>query len=115
MIFALEAAFKLIAFTPAIYFRDIGNWFDFLIVLSSIVSTSISLTYNFNFGAATTFIRALRIARIFNYIKKSPHVKIIFETLLVTIPALTNIGGLLLLFVYIYAVLGVFLFSTVKL
>lgn len=32
-----------------------------------------------------------------------------------TIPALTNIGGLLLLFLYIYSVLGVFLFAEVQL
>jgi hypothetical protein len=33
----------------------------------------------------------------------------------VVIPALTNIGGLLLLFLYIFSVLGVFLFAGVKL
>jgi Ion transport protein len=33
----------------------------------------------------------------------------------VTIPALTNIGGLLVLFLYIYSVLGVFVFAEVKL
>jgi len=38
-----------------------------------------------------------------------------FETFLVTIPALTNIGGLLLLFLYIFSVLGVFLFAEVQL
>jgi len=39
----------------------------------------------------------------------------IIETLYVTIPALTNIGGLLLLFLYIFSVLGVFLFAEVQL
>jgi hypothetical protein len=68
-----------------------------------------------NFGAATTFIRALRVSRIFKYIKKNKDIKVIFETVLVTIPALTNIGGLLLLFLYIFSVLGVFLFAEIKL
>lgn len=31
-----------------------------------------------------------------------------------TLPAMANVGGLLMLFVYIYAVLGVFLFSPIK-
>jgi hypothetical protein len=32
-----------------------------------------------------------------------------------TIPGMANVGGLLLLFLYIYSVLGVFLFANVKL
>lgn len=35
--------------------------------------------------------------------------------MIVVIPALTNIGGLLLLFLYIFSVLGVFIFAGVKL
>jgi Ion transport protein len=115
MIFLCEAVSKIIAYTPRNYFNEMGNWFDFLIVLSSIISSIVSIAYNLNFGSATTFIRALRIARIFKYIKKSAQVKIIFETLVITIPSLTNIGGLLLLFLYIYSVLGVFLFAQVQL
>lgn len=59
----------------------------------------------------------MRISRIFkfDFIKKKKAVKVIFETVLVTIPALTNIGGLLLLFLYIFSVLGVFLFADVQL
>jgi Ion transport protein len=84
-------------------------------VVVSIISSAITIAFGLNFGAATTFIRALRITKIFKYIKESKQFKIIFETLVVTIPALTNIGGLLLLFLYIYSVLGVFLFAEVKL
>jgi hypothetical protein len=57
----------------------------------------------------------MRIGRIFNYIKKNKNIKIIFETVLITIPALTNIGGLLMLFMYMFSVLGVFLFAEIQL
>lgn len=113
VIFGLEAIIKIIALTPRIYFRDSGNWFDLLIVVSSFFSSIFSLIFNVDFGSSTTFIRAFRITRAFKYIRKSDQLKIIFETLIVTIPALTNIGGLLLLFLYIYSVLGVFLFAEV--
>ena len=38
----------------------------------------------------------------------------IFNTFIVTLPALVNVGGLLLLLLYLYSVLGVFLFADVK-
>jgi hypothetical protein len=42
-------------------------------------------------------------------------VEVMFETVVVVIPSLSNMGGLLMLFLYIYSVLGVFLFAEVKL
>jgi hypothetical protein len=68
-----------------------------------------------DFGASTTFIRALRMSRIFKFVQKSKQIKVIFETLVVTIPAITNIGALLLLLLYMFSVLGVFLFAEVQL
>jgi hypothetical protein len=97
------------------FFHDTNCLFDFIVVVGSIISTVVSLSLNMDFGASVLFIRAIRIVRIFKYTKSSRQIKVIFETLYVTIPALTNIGGLLLLFLYIYSVLGVFLFAEVKL
>jgi len=114
-VFFFEVIFKVIAFGVTCFMSDTQNVFDLVIVISSIISTVISFILNVDFGASTTFIRALRITRILKYTKQSRQIKVIFETLYVTIPALTNIGGLLLLFLYIYSVLGVFLFSEVQL
>jgi hypothetical protein len=111
----LEAVLKIISFGFKAYVRDTGNIFDFLIVILTIVTSIISITMELDFGASTTFIRALRMSRIFKFIQKSKQIKVIFETLIVTIPAITNIGGLLLLLLYMFSVLGVFLFADVKL
>jgi hypothetical protein len=115
VIFALEAILKIISFGFKAYVRDRGNIFDFLIVILTIVTSIISITMELDFGASTTFIRALRMSRIFKFIQKSKQIKVIFETLIVTIPAITNIGGLLLLLLYIFSILGVFLFADVQL
>jgi hypothetical protein len=40
--------------------------------------------------------------------------QIIFETFIVILPSMLNVGGLLFLLVFIYAVLGMNLFSTVQ-
>lgn len=115
LIFLLEAVFKLIAFQSRVYFSDQGNRFDFAIVIATLISSITSLMLKVNFGASTTFIKALRISRIFKFIRLARQIKILFETMVVTIPTLTSMGGLLLLFLYIYSVLGVFLFAEVQL
>jgi hypothetical protein len=113
--FAFEAIFKLIAFGARTYFRDQGNIFDLVIVVTSIISSIISLTMELDFGASTTFIRALRISRVLKFVQRAKQIRVIIDTFTYTLPALTNIGGLLLLFLYIFAITGVFLFADVKL
>jgi hypothetical protein len=118
VVFTVEALLKIISFGPKVYFRDSGNMFDFLTVVISIITTIISLSVGFDFGASITFIRALRMLRMtstFDFIGKSKQIKVIFKTLIVTIPAISNIGALLLLLLYMFSVLGVFLFAEVKL
>jgi Ion transport protein len=69
LIFTFEAILKLFALGFRAYFRDSGNAFDFAIVTTSIISTSISICIKADFGASTTFIRAMRMSRVFKYIK----------------------------------------------
>ena len=115
LFFAFEAILKLIAFGAKTYLRDSGNIFDLVIVITSIISSAISLSMQLDFGASTTFIRALRISRVLKFVQKAKQIRVIIDTFTYTLPALTNIGGLLLLFLYIFAITGVFLFSDVKL
>jgi Ion transport protein len=113
--FALEALCKIIALTPYYYFKEAGNMFDFFTVVASIITSAISISLNVDFGASATFIRALRISKIFKFIRLSKQVEIMFNTMVETIGPLSTMGGLLVLFMYIYSVLGVFLFSEVML
>ncbi|CDW88224.1 voltage-gated ion channel superfamily [Stylonychia lemnae] len=114
-IFTIEALLKITGLGPINYFKERWNVFDFIVVAGTIGSILITLFTSVTLGAATTFIRAFRISRIFRLIKRARRLKIIFETFIVTIPALTNVGGLLVLFLYIYSILGVQIFATVKL
>ena len=114
-IFALEAMIKIIGMGRRPYFKDSWNWFDFFIVCGTVLSISITVFTNIEIGPQTTLIRAFRISRIFRLVKKARRLQIIFETFIVTIPALTNVGGLLVLFLYLYSIMGVSLFAKVKL
>jgi len=112
-VFTIEAILKLIAFKLR-YFREGWNTFDFLIVLGAYVGIIISLYSKVAVGAAATTIRAFRIARIVKLFRKNKKLSVIFKTFILTLPAMANVGGLMMLFVYIYAVLGVFLFAPIK-
>ena len=89
--------------------------FDFVVVAGTFLSICITVFTSVTLCPAATFIRAFRITRVIRLIKRARSLHVIFQTFIVTIPALTNVGGLLLLFLYIYSILGVYLFSTIKL
>lgn len=64
-------------------------------------------------GGATTIIRAFRITRVFRLVKKAKTLKTVFNSFIYTLPALANVGGLLLLLLYLYSIVGVILFGDV--
>lgn len=65
-------------------------------------------------GTSTLVIRAFRIGRMLKLFRRFKSLKIIFQTFLVSLPALANVGSLLFLLMYIYSILGIFLFAEVK-
>ena len=58
-------------------------------------------------------VRAIRIMRVFRIIKTAPNIKIILDTLVNILPQIGNVMSLIFLLLYIFAVLGVNLFSGV--
>jgi hypothetical protein len=61
----------------------------------------------------TTVLRVFRIMRIFKMVKRFRQLHKIFNTFVVALPNLVQVGSLLVLFLIIYAVLGEFLFAKV--
>jgi voltage-dependent calcium channel L type alpha-1D len=113
-IFTFEAGFKIYALRKD-YFRNGWHLFDFIIVCGTYIGIIATTATSVEVGAQTTIIRSFRILRIIRLIKKAKSLRMIFNTLILTLPSLANVGALLLLFWYVYAILGVFLFSTIKL
>ncbi|RLN21075.1 hypothetical protein BBJ28_00010562 [Nothophytophthora sp. Chile5] len=113
-IFALEAIVKIIGLRRN-YWKDSWNLFDFVIVLG----TSCGMLYHFfggsTVGTAASAVRSFRVGRLFRLLHSAPSLRQLFNTLLVTLPSLVNIGGLLFLVFFIYAAMGVQLFAKVKL
>jgi len=66
-------------------------------------------------GPQTTIIRSFRIARIFYLFKRNKALRSTFITFLLSLTGLVNIGSLILLIIFMYSVLGVYLFAPVML
>ena len=62
-------------------------------------------------GATTSVIRGFRIMRIFRLVKASISMRLLIDTLMNILPQITNIMSLMGILLFIYAALGINLFS----
>lgn len=110
LIFLLEALIKIIAYSvnKMNYFADGWNRFDFIVVLFSMFGL---ISGN---GGGASVLRVFRIARVFRLVKRLNGLNILFKTLLISVPTMLNVGGLMFIFFFIFAVLGMNLFGKVQ-
>ena len=114
-IFILEALVKIIGQGLKSYFEDGWNLFDFIIAGGSILSILISALSPLALKGAVTLVRSIRVLRILRLLKRGGrNLYMIFNTFVITFKSLINIGSLLLLIIYTYAVVGMFIFGTNK-
>lgn len=83
-------------------------------MLSAWIGILLLQVFNINVGSITTIIRSFRIARVLKLIKTAKNLQQIFQTFILAIPELLNVGALLILLLLLFAVLGVSLFAEVK-
>jgi len=108
VIFSLEAILKITALGWSAYTSENWNKFDFAIVLASVAGIFL------NGGAGVSVARVFRIGRILRLINKAETLKTLFETLVLAIPSLWNIGLLLFVIFFIYAVIGMNIFGAIE-
>ena len=99
-IFATEAVAKVLAFGPGFYFRQYWNVFDCVVAVVSVIGVFVSS------GVGANVIRVFRIARVFRLIKRAKQLNDLFNTLVISSPSLWNIGSLLFVVFFIFAILG---------
>jgi hypothetical protein len=104
----------LIAFELRIYFSDGWNIFDTIIIIGSVLGIFISANTSLQIRGVITILRSFRILRLLRLIKRGNSLRLIFNTFVITLHSLANIGGLLLLFIFMYSILGMIIFGTVK-
>ena len=111
---AAEVILRVIAEGPRSFVSKTWNIFD------TIIALGLSLTYVGGFLGATTQssigklakgLRLLRIVRLMMFIRP---IRIVFETILISLPQLINVSLVLFLFMFVYAALGMSLYSETR-
>ncbi|XP_010158439.1 PREDICTED: sodium channel protein type 5 subunit alpha-like [Eurypyga helias] len=105
-VFTGECVIKILALRH--YFFTSGwNIFDLTVVVLSLVSIGISEGFRTLFSPTLLRIfRLARIGRILRLIRKARGIRTLLFALLMSLPALFNIGLLLFLVMFIYAIVG---------
>jgi len=113
-VFLIEAVLKLYALRGN-YWKDNWNKFDFTVVAATIIGMAIKYGTGMNVASITSVIRIFRIARLFRLLRFMKGLSRLFSTLFISLPKLVNVVLILLLLLVLFSILGVSLFSCVKL
>uniref|UniRef100_A0A3B1JGE0 Sodium channel protein n=1 Tax=Astyanax mexicanus TaxID=7994 RepID=A0A3B1JGE0_ASTMX len=115
VIFTSECVLKMFALRH--YFFTIGwNVFDFIVVILSVAGLMLSDIIEKYFVSPTLFrvIRLARIGRVLRLIKGAKGIRTLLFALMMSLPALFNIGLLLFLIMFIFSIFGMSNFAYVK-
>jgi len=105
LVFIFEMTLKHVGIGFFQYWTDPFNAFDGAVVLVSIV---------FVFIPGGAIAGLFRIGRVFRLIKRAPQLRALMTSMIMTIPAIANVFAVMLLLFFIFAVIGVELFGTVR-
>ncbi|XP_053401964.1 sodium channel protein type 4 subunit alpha B-like isoform X1 [Mercenaria mercenaria] len=114
VIFTAECVMKLLALRQY-YFKIPWNVFDFVVVVLSILGLALG-GYLEEFLVSPTLLRVVRVfrvGRVLRLVKSAKGIRTLLFSLAVSLPALFNIGLLLFLVLFIYAVFGMNFFKDV--
>lgn len=112
-IFTMEVTLKATAYGRMFWYEG-WNQLDFAIVVGSLIGIALQKGLSIEIGSSTLVIRAFRVGRLLKLFRYLEQLNLIFMTLTMTFPVMTNVGSLLFLFFYIYSVLGMFLFAQIR-
>ncbi|XP_034045743.1 LOW QUALITY PROTEIN: sodium channel protein type 4 subunit alpha B [Thalassophryne amazonica] len=115
VLFTVECILKLFALRR--HFFTVGwNIFDFVVVILSILGLFLADVIEKYFVSPTLFrvVRLARIGRVLRLIRGAKGIRTLLFALMMSLPALFNIGLLLFLIMFIYSIFGMSNFAYVK-
>lgn len=106
---------KIIGLGFTNYKQDSYNVFDAVIVCISLIDWALSRIPGLNAGSALNAFRALRLLRMMKLSKSWKALRILLGAMSRSLKKIANFGVLLLLFMFIFALLGMELFANITL
>ena len=102
-IFIAEAVLKMTASEPRVagYFRDGWNVFDFLVIVAALIP---------GVGPMAMIARLARLLRVLRLISTIKELRLIVAALVRSIPSVGHVLMLMSIIVYVYAIIGYYLF-----
>jgi len=116
VIFAAEAFSKMIGFGFSAYIASRWNQFDLFLVSASLMDVLMDVGLVPDGGPIISVIRVFRIFRVMRMFRLAKHfsgLRKMASVLLVSLPSIINVGSLLMLFYFIFGVLGCSFFKDV--
>jgi hypothetical protein len=106
-IFSIEVVIKLVAFSIRGFVRDGFNIFDALVVLVSIIELTVIDSEG---NSSLSALRAIRLFRVFKIFRVGD-LRVLMDSIGLTVLGMGNYTVLLTLFVYLFALLGMQFFA----
>jgi hypothetical protein len=116
IIFFAETVLKMLALWPARYFKAGWNCFDFLVVCVTSIELIVDTVSPGRLEEipGLTSLRVFRIAKVFRLLAKFQGLTNLFLAVVQALPTIMNVGAILFLLFFIYAILGMNIFGYVK-
>ena len=96
-IFLVEMVVKHVGLGVQQYWSSWWNCFDGLLVITNVTTVFIRELAGETLALDVTLFRVIRVFRIFRLVKTVPQLRLIFTTLMLSLPSMANVGTLLVL------------------
>jgi len=111
VVFSLEAILKILGYRFGQYIEDHWNKFDFALVWIGLFGIVFHDNEALSRGPSLTLLRFFRVARLFRLVQRMSTLKMLFVTIIISIPFVWNIALYILVFMTMFAFLGLLLFG----
>ena len=114
IVFTVEAAVKIYALRCE-YFKDGWNLYDFVIVAVTYIVLGLTFMKVFSgAGSLTTILRVFRVGRVIRLAKKAKRIQLVMYTIVESWPTLSALCILLIIFLFVFSVIGCQIFGKAK-
>ena len=115
-LYIIEIIIKVISTLPNVrlYLSDYGNVFDLAVVLASLVDIILASGGGKSGLQALRVLRIVRVFRTLRFVRRSPRLMVMVQTMVASVPGIIAVMGFLTLHIFIFAILGNQFFSALK-